>query len=125
VLAGVRFGYANINHKNTYTLDSILSFRELCLCFHVIQLSVLVTKYLKKNQLKRRKDLFWFSFRIFSPWFVDSIILEPVTKQSIMARSSWHRKSAHLMVVRKERERRERKRKREEKGANGLQEYIS
>jgi CRISPR/Cas system CMR subunit Cmr4 (Cas7 group RAMP superfamily) len=84
-----------------------------------------VTKYLKKNQLKRRKDLFWFSFRIFSPWFVDSIILEPVTKQSIMARSSWHRKSAHLMVVRKERERRERKRKREEKGANGLQEYIS
>jgi hypothetical protein len=68
------------------------------------QLSIAMTKYLKKINLYRVKIYFGSSFRGFSPWSLDPVIFWPCGMAEAHGKSMWQRKTVYLMVAKKQTE---------------------
>jgi hypothetical protein len=73
----------------------------------VVQLSVIVTRLLKKRQLKKRKGLFWFTvLKVSVHAKLTHCFFGPLVKQYIMVGSvCWRKPSPNLCREAKERER--------------------
>jgi hypothetical protein len=88
-----------------WLITSIQKENKITIRYQITQLSVAMTKLLRKSTAKEQRFTLAHSVTGFRPWSIVSTFSGPVVRQNIVVWTTDWRKAAHFMAAREERDR--------------------